>query len=162
MLVVVFVNSHCHKSFACFMFPGDKRPYLSLPRPGVSIAPSSLLQCFVKLWLTLFSFAQKHTANLKTSKSVKLDAEVVRAINSGLKHNTSSYVLYSDVTAVHSSPRNLMSLSWKMDGVHMVIEWNVAGLQFCTCRTAMEKQDYADYKGFGVCKQVKKKKKLVY
>ncbi|XP_039977840.1 alpha-catulin isoform X5 [Xiphias gladius] len=33
------------------LFPGDKRPYLSLPRPG------------------------KHSANLKTAKAVKLDAE---------------------------------------------------------------------------------------
>ncbi|XP_072303664.1 alpha-catulin isoform X1 [Eucyclogobius newberryi] len=36
------------------VFEGDKRPYLSLPRPGVGI---------------------KHSANLKTSKPVKLDAE---------------------------------------------------------------------------------------
>lgn len=102
---------------------GDKRPYLSLPRPGVSITPSVLMNnpaihWFVILWLTPLYFTQKHSlANLKTAKAVKLDAEVPNTMKSfSFPHNAQRPVLRPALTAVNSSLGNLMSLScWSND-----------------------------------------------
>ncbi len=51
----------CSDNHSNSLLSGDKRPYLSLPRPGVSIAPSILMnipgiQWFVILWLMPLSF----------------------------------------------------------------------------------------------------------
>lgn len=123
----------CSDNYNNSLILGDKRPYLSLPRPGVSITPSVLMNnpanhWFVILWLTPLYFTQKHSlTNLKTAKAVKLDAEVPNTMKSScFQHNASRPVLHLALTAVNSSLGNLLSLSRRSDGVCIIIGCNIA------------------------------------
>uniref|UniRef100_A0A7N6F781 Alpha-catulin n=1 Tax=Anabas testudineus TaxID=64144 RepID=A0A7N6F781_ANATE len=85
---------------------GDKRPYLSLPRPG------------------------KHSANLKTAKAVKLDAEVVYTINSA-QYITSHLEPCSDSSILIS--RKLCGLlKTTLDLFHQAEVLSEEGLQLCS------------------------------
>lgn len=102
------------------LFLGDKRPYLSLPRPGVSIIPSILMNILMIQSFVISAFSpQKHSANLKTAKAVKLDAEVAYTANtsgSTIHHVTSCTLswqqyIHLQETLCHSV-EELMEFVW--------------------------------------------------